>query len=196
MWSRPSLQCALVAATGREPRLSPPTAVAGAQRRRCAPCALGKNPLPGPVGSRPIKDYQLMAHSTAFNPGRREARSGGGDRPARAGPCARPCKLGAWPAALHHARHSGASASSGPTAGVPRWQRHVEGGLTPGPVVGPDGTIYAASNGGVLHASTPPPEQTCEPMTPGIPMSAATSRYRGCCCPTVRCCGRLRDRNC
>lgn len=45
--------------------------------------------------------------------------------------------------------------SAGPTAGAVRWQRHLEGAVTPGPVVGPDGTIYAASNGGVLHAINP-----------------------------------------
>jgi PQQ-like domain len=60
-----------------------------------------------------------------------------------------------WPSALHDARHSGASVSAGPTAGVLRWQRHLEGAVTPGPVVGPDGTIYAASNAGVLHALNP-----------------------------------------
>ncbi len=27
--------------------------------------------------------------------------------------------------------------------------------MTPGPVIGPDGTIYAASNGSVLHALNP-----------------------------------------
>jgi len=60
-----------------------------------------------------------------------------------------------WPAAFHDARHSGASVSAGPTAGVVRWQRRLEGAVTPGPVVGPDGTIYAVSNGGVLHAINP-----------------------------------------
>jgi outer membrane protein assembly factor BamB len=60
-----------------------------------------------------------------------------------------------WPSALHDARHSGASVSAGPTAGVLRWQRHLEAAVTPGPVVGPDGTIYVASNAGVLHALNP-----------------------------------------
>ena len=57
-----------------------------------------------------------------------------------------------WPAALHDARHSGASVSPGPTAGTLRWRRQLEGAVTPGPAIGPDGTIYAASNAGVLHA--------------------------------------------
>jgi outer membrane protein assembly factor BamB len=60
-----------------------------------------------------------------------------------------------WPSALHDARHSGSSTFAGPTAGKLRWRRHLEGAVTPGPVIGPDGTIYAASNGGVLHALDP-----------------------------------------
>lgn len=60
-----------------------------------------------------------------------------------------------WPAALHDARHSGASASAGPRTGAVRWRRRLEGAVTAGPVVGPDGTIYASSNGGVLHALDP-----------------------------------------
>ncbi|WIV54403.1 PQQ-binding-like beta-propeller repeat protein [Amycolatopsis nalaikhensis] len=60
-----------------------------------------------------------------------------------------------WPSALHDARHSGASTSDGPTTGRVRWHRKLEGAVTPGPVVGADGTIYAASNGGVLHALDP-----------------------------------------
>jgi outer membrane protein assembly factor BamB len=38
---------------------------------------------------------------------------------------------------------------------VLRWRRNFEGAVTPGPVVGPDGTIYAASNAGILHALNP-----------------------------------------
>ena len=60
-----------------------------------------------------------------------------------------------WPAAQHDAHHSGASTSPGPTAGTLRWRRQLEGAVTPGPLVGPDGTIYAASNAGVLHALNP-----------------------------------------
>jgi outer membrane protein assembly factor BamB len=60
-----------------------------------------------------------------------------------------------WPGALHDARHSGASASAGPRTGAVRWQRRLEDGVTSGPVVGPDGTIYASSNAGVLHALDP-----------------------------------------
>ncbi|MBE8526251.1 PQQ-like beta-propeller repeat protein [Amycolatopsis sp. H6(2020)] len=60
-----------------------------------------------------------------------------------------------WPSALHDARHSGASTTEGPANGNLRWRRKLEGGVTPGPVVGADGTIYVASNGGVLHALNP-----------------------------------------
>lgn len=60
-----------------------------------------------------------------------------------------------WPAALHDARHSGAAAVDGPTTGTVRWHRRLEAAVTPGAVVGPDGTIYAAANGGVLHALDP-----------------------------------------
>lgn len=60
-----------------------------------------------------------------------------------------------WPQALHDAGHSGASPYAGPTTGRLRWSRQLEGNVTPGPVVGADGTIYAASNAGVLHALDP-----------------------------------------
>ncbi|MEO6090180.1 MAG: PQQ-binding-like beta-propeller repeat protein [Umezawaea sp.] len=60
-----------------------------------------------------------------------------------------------WPSALHDARHSGASTAAGPREGVVRWRRDLEGAVTPGPVVGADGTVYASSNGGVLHALDP-----------------------------------------
>lgn len=60
-----------------------------------------------------------------------------------------------WPAALHDSRHSGASTETGPKAGTVRWRRKLEGAVTAGPVIGQDGTIYAASNGGVLHALDP-----------------------------------------
>ncbi|QRP50173.1 PQQ-binding-like beta-propeller repeat protein [Amycolatopsis sp. FDAARGOS 1241] len=60
-----------------------------------------------------------------------------------------------WPSALHDARHSGAAATAGPARGTVRWRRRLEGPVTPGPVVGEDGTIYVASNGGVLHALDP-----------------------------------------
>ncbi len=61
----------------------------------------------------------------------------------------------AWPQALYDAQHSGASPATGPETGHVRWSRQLEGNVTPGPVVAADGTIYAASNAGVLHALDP-----------------------------------------
>lgn len=60
-----------------------------------------------------------------------------------------------WPSALHDARHSGSSPAAGPTSGRIRWQRKLDDGITPGPVIGADGTIYVATNAGVLHAIDP-----------------------------------------
>ncbi len=60
-----------------------------------------------------------------------------------------------WPTALHDARHSGASSDDGPVNGTVRWRRRLEGPVTPGPVLARDGTIYVASNAGVLHALDP-----------------------------------------
>lgn len=61
----------------------------------------------------------------------------------------------AWPMAGHDERHSGSTWLLGPTTGRVRWERRLEGNVTPGPAVGADGTIYAASNAGVLHAIDP-----------------------------------------
>jgi len=61
----------------------------------------------------------------------------------------------AWPQASHDARRSGTSPTTGPQTGHIRWTRKLEGNVTPGPVIGPDGTIYAASNAGILHAVDP-----------------------------------------
>ncbi len=60
-----------------------------------------------------------------------------------------------WPTALHDSRHSGASTFPGPVHGTVKWRRQLEGGVTPGPIVAADGTIYVSSNGGVLHALDP-----------------------------------------
>ncbi|HWD25111.1 MAG TPA: PQQ-binding-like beta-propeller repeat protein [Acidimicrobiales bacterium] len=60
-----------------------------------------------------------------------------------------------WPMALHDAEHSGTSTSVGPQSGTISWQRDLGGNITPGPVVAADGTIYAASSLGVLHALNP-----------------------------------------
>lgn len=61
----------------------------------------------------------------------------------------------AWPQALRDAQHTGGSEHEGPVSGRVRWTRRLEGNVTPGPVVAADGTIYAATNAGVLHAIDP-----------------------------------------
>ncbi len=60
-----------------------------------------------------------------------------------------------WPQALHDGRRSAASTAIGPLTGRLRWTRKLEGNVTPGPVIGPRGVVYAASNAGVLHAIDP-----------------------------------------
>jgi len=60
-----------------------------------------------------------------------------------------------WPVASHDVGHSGRSAHAGPTTGMLRWVRRLDGDVTPGPVVGADGTIYLATNAGTLHALDP-----------------------------------------
>ncbi len=61
----------------------------------------------------------------------------------------------AWPGFLRDARHSAQSDAVGPQTGAVRWTRMLERSVTTGPVVAADGTIYAASNGGKLHALDP-----------------------------------------
>jgi outer membrane protein assembly factor BamB len=60
-----------------------------------------------------------------------------------------------WPQALRDGRRSGTSTSHGPSRGTVRWKRTLDGPVVPGPVVAPDGTIYAADGAGVLHALDP-----------------------------------------
>ena len=57
--------------------------------------------------------------------------------------------------ALHDNRHSGTSAVDGPTSGHVLWTRDLEGNITPGPAVGAGGSIYVATNSGVLYALDP-----------------------------------------
>lgn len=57
-----------------------------------------------------------------------------------------------WPGFARDPRHGGAADVVGPRDGKIRWQRHLEGPVVPGPAVGKNGVVYAASNGGVLHA--------------------------------------------
>ena len=60
-----------------------------------------------------------------------------------------------WPMAMHDAAHTATSSVVGPRTGAVLWTRDLGGNVTPSPVVGADGTIYVASNAGVLHALDP-----------------------------------------
>ena len=60
-----------------------------------------------------------------------------------------------WPTALHDPSHSATAPVVGPQTGHILWSRQLEGNVTPGPVVGAGGTIYLATNAGVLHALDP-----------------------------------------
>jgi outer membrane protein assembly factor BamB len=60
-----------------------------------------------------------------------------------------------WGSAVHDAQRTGLTTAVGPQTGKLRWKRKLEGVVTPGPVVAADGTVYAASNGGKLHALDP-----------------------------------------
>jgi outer membrane protein assembly factor BamB len=66
-----------------------------------------------------------------------------------------PADAAPWPMALSDARHAGTSSATGPVTGHVEWTRDLGSNITPGPVVGADGTIYVASNAGVLHALDP-----------------------------------------
>jgi outer membrane protein assembly factor BamB len=60
-----------------------------------------------------------------------------------------------WPAAMHDARHRGVAVGDGPRAGRVRWHRSLGAPVEAGPVLAADGTIYTATNAGVLHAVDP-----------------------------------------
>ena len=61
----------------------------------------------------------------------------------------------AWPQASGSAARSSPATARGPQDGHVRWSRTLEGAVVPGPVVGIDASILAASNAGVLHALDP-----------------------------------------
>lgn len=60
-----------------------------------------------------------------------------------------------WPGFGHDAQHTGSAPVRGPLQGTIRWKRRLEGPVVPGPAISRDGIVYAASNGGVLHALDP-----------------------------------------
>jgi outer membrane protein assembly factor BamB len=79
-----------------------------------------------------------------------------------------------WPTALHDARHSGTLGVVGPQSGKILWSRQLGGGLTPGPVVGSDGTIYVGTNSGELHAVDPTTGADRWTLNGGAPFTGET----------------------
>lgn len=66
-----------------------------------------------------------------------------------------PPPASAWPEAGHDARFSSGVSVTGPQRGRVRWSVSLGGDATPGPVIGADGSILAATNAGVLYALDP-----------------------------------------
>lgn len=66
-----------------------------------------------------------------------------------------PVPASAWPAAGYDARHSSATTAVGPRTGTLSWRVDLGGNATPGPVIGVDGSVLAATNAGVLFALSP-----------------------------------------
>lgn len=66
-----------------------------------------------------------------------------------------PPPASAWPEAGHDARFSSATSVTGPQTGRVQWSVSLGGDATPGPVIGVDGSILAATNAGVLFALDP-----------------------------------------
>lgn len=63
--------------------------------------------------------------------------------------------VSAWSTASGSAARTSPTGAVGPQTGRVAWRRTLEGAVVPGPVVGVDGSLLAASNGGVLHALDP-----------------------------------------
>ncbi len=75
--------------------------------------------------------------------------------PGLSGVGALPAAASGWPEAGFDARHSSATTATGPQTAHVRWRRALGADATPGPVLGTDGTILAATNAGVLHDLDP-----------------------------------------
>jgi outer membrane protein assembly factor BamB len=75
--------------------------------------------------------------------------------PGLAGVGTLPAPASAWPAAGYDARHSSGTPAVGPQTGTVRWKASLGDDLTPGQVIGVDGSVLAASEGGVLYALDP-----------------------------------------
>jgi outer membrane protein assembly factor BamB len=79
-----------------------------------------------------------------------------------------------WPEALHDSAHTATGSVVGPSTGKVEWTRALGANVTPGPVVGADGTIYVATNAGVLHALDPTNGADRWTFNGGAPFSGAT----------------------
>lgn len=66
-----------------------------------------------------------------------------------------PAPTSAWPEAGFDARHSSGTTAVGPQRAHLKWHADLGGDLTPGPVIGTDGSVLAASHNGVLSALDP-----------------------------------------
>lgn len=66
-----------------------------------------------------------------------------------------PKPASAWPAAQYDARHSSGTPAVGPQHGTIAWTARIDGDLTPGPVIGTDGSVLQASHNGTLTAVDP-----------------------------------------
>ena len=73
--------------------------------------------------------------------------------PAPSGPA--PTGYAPWPEAEHDATHSSQAAVRGPQSGHIRWKTDLGSPISPGPSVGPDGTIYESTDAGDLYAINP-----------------------------------------
>lgn len=107
----------------------------------------------------PVAATLLLAGLTGCSPGSpRSPAPPAATRPtastARA-PLALPTAPTAWSQASGDAARSSATATIGPQQATVRWQRRLEGAVTPGAAVGTDGSVLLASDGGVLHALDP-----------------------------------------
>jgi len=82
--------------------------------------------------------------------------------------------LSPWPTALHDSTHTSTASTEGPLHAKLEWTRSLGGNITPGPVVAADGTIYIATNAGVLHALDPTTGADLWTFNGGSPYSGET----------------------
>jgi outer membrane protein assembly factor BamB len=66
-----------------------------------------------------------------------------------------PAGYAPWPEAEHDAAHTSQATVRGPQSGHIRWKTNLGSPVSPGPAVGPGGTIYESSDAGILYAIDP-----------------------------------------